>query len=57
MLTPQGTTGNTACTDQLTRVQALCDGGGINEVTSTQLASDMLVDVTHSHSILTRKRA
>ena len=40
---------------RLTRVQALCDGGGINEVSSTQLARHMLVDITHSHCVLLRK--
>ena len=38
---------------ELTCVQALCYGGSINEVTSTQLACDMLIDVTHSHRVLT----
>jgi hypothetical protein len=40
---------------ELTCVQALCDSGGINEVASTQLARDMLVDITHSHCVLIRK--
>ena len=37
-------------------MQTLCDGGGINEVTSTQATSDVLVDVSHLHGVLREKQ-
>ena len=37
-------------------MQTLCDGGGINEVTSTQATCDVLVDVSHLHGVLREKQ-
>ena len=37
-------------------MQTLCDGGGINEVTSTQATRDVLVDVSHLHGVLREKQ-
>lgn len=41
---------------QLTGVEALSDGGGINQVASTQAACDVLVDVSHLHCVLDKYR-
>ena len=40
----------------LTGVEALGDGGGINQVASTQAARDVLVDVSHLHRVLDKYR-
>lgn len=41
----------------LTGVQALRDGGGFNEVAGTQATSDVLINASHTHSVLNgRKR-
>ena len=40
------------CPRSLTGVEALGDGGGINEVASAQAARDVLVDVSHLHCVL-----
>ena len=37
-------------------MQTLCDGGGINEVASTQTTRDVLIDVSHLHSVLREKQ-
>ena len=37
-------------------MEALGDGGGINQVASTQAARDVLVDVSHLHRVLDKYR-
>ena len=37
-------------------MQTFCDGGGINEVASTQATCDVLIDVSHLHGVLGEKQ-